>query len=107
MILPIYTTIEKFNFRLVEAAQDLGANDVRAFLRVMLPVTLPGVMAGCPVIVVPLTTANTFGRPAFWTLSHSLLVIGWPGKNGLSDAGVGTSWFKSRCRPRCVPLLPT
>lgn len=53
MILPIYTSIEKFNFRLVEAAHDLGANDARAFWRVMLPVTLPGVVAGCILVFIP------------------------------------------------------
>jgi len=53
MVLPIYTSIEKFNFRLVEAANDLGANDVRSFLRVMLPGTLPGVLAGCVLVFIP------------------------------------------------------
>jgi spermidine/putrescine transport system permease protein len=53
MTLPIYTSIEKFNFRLVEAAHDLGANDLWAFLRVMLPVTLPGVLAGSILVFIP------------------------------------------------------
>lgn len=53
MVLPIYTSIEKFNFRLVEAAHDLGANDWHAFRRVMLPVTLPGVLAGCILVFIP------------------------------------------------------
>lgn len=53
MVLPIYTAIEKFNFRLVEAAHDLGANDFGAFMRVMLPVTLPGVLAGCILVFIP------------------------------------------------------
>jgi spermidine/putrescine transport system permease protein len=53
MTLPIYTSIEKFNFRLVEAAHDLGANDIRAFLRVMLPVTIPGVLAGSILTFIP------------------------------------------------------
>jgi spermidine/putrescine transport system permease protein len=53
MVLPIYTAIERFNFRLVEAAHDLGANDLRAFLRVMLPVTFPGVLAGCILVFIP------------------------------------------------------
>src|SRR5690606_31516938 len=47
MILPIYSSIERFDFRLVEAAHDLGANDWRAFWRVVFPLTLPGVFAGC------------------------------------------------------------
>lgn len=53
MVLPIYTSIEKFNFRLVEAAHDLGANDFWAFVRVMLPVTLSGVLAGCILVFIP------------------------------------------------------
>ncbi len=53
MVLPIYTAIEKFNFRLVEAAYDLGANDWRAFWRVILPVTLPGVLAGAMLVFIP------------------------------------------------------
>src|SRR5579859_4549287 len=53
MVLPIYTSIEKFNFRLVEAANDLGANDWHAFRRVMFPVTLPGVLAGCVLVFIP------------------------------------------------------
>jgi len=53
MTLPIYTSIEKYNFRLTEAANDLGANDLRAFLRIMLPVTLPGVLAGSILVFIP------------------------------------------------------
>jgi spermidine/putrescine transport system permease protein len=53
MVLPIYTAIEKFNFRLVEAAYDLGANDWRAFWRVIVPVTLPGVLAGAMLVFIP------------------------------------------------------
>jgi len=53
MVLPLYTTIEKFNFRLMEAAQDLGANDWRSFWRVMFPVTLPGIAAGCVLVFIP------------------------------------------------------
>lgn len=53
MILPIYTTVEKFNFRLVEAVHDLGGNDWRAFWRVVLPLTLPGVVAGCILVFIP------------------------------------------------------
>ena len=53
MILPMYTSIEKFNFRLMEAAADLGANDLRAFWRVMLPATLPGIWAGCILVFIP------------------------------------------------------
>lgn len=53
MVLPIFATIERFNFRLVEAAYDLGANDWHTFWRVVLPMTLPGVAAGCALVFIP------------------------------------------------------
>lgn len=53
MVLPIYASLSRFDFRFIEAAQDLGANDVKAFLRVMLPMTLPGVVAGCMLVFIP------------------------------------------------------
>lgn len=53
MVLPIYSSVERFDFRLIEAAHDLGANDVRAFLRVVVPLTLPGVVAGCILVFIP------------------------------------------------------
>ena len=46
MILPLYASIEKFNYALVEAAHDLGAGYLRVFVRVFFPLTLPGVVAG-------------------------------------------------------------
>ena len=53
MILPIYTSLEKFDWTMIEAANDLGANILRAFTRVMLPLTAPGVLAGSILTFVP------------------------------------------------------
>jgi spermidine/putrescine transport system permease protein len=53
MVLPIYASVERFDFNFVEAAHDLGANDFWAFLRVVLPMTLPGVVAGCILVFIP------------------------------------------------------
>lgn len=53
MVLPIYATIERFDFRYVEAAYDLGANKWHVFWRIMLPMTLPGVLAGCILVFIP------------------------------------------------------
>ncbi|MCS7070573.1 MAG: ABC transporter permease [Anaerolinea sp.] len=53
MVLPIYASVERFDFRLVEAANDLGANDLKAFLRVVLPMTMPGIFAGCILVFIP------------------------------------------------------
>ena len=53
MILPIYASVERLDMRFVEAAHDLGANDWRAFWRVIFPLTLPGVVAGCILVFIP------------------------------------------------------
>ena len=56
-ILPMYTSIEKFDNSLMEAAADLGASPARAFLRVMLPMTMPGVVAALVLVFVPVVGA--------------------------------------------------
>jgi ABC-type spermidine/putrescine transport system, permease component I len=53
MILPIYTSVEKLDNALVEAAYDLGASPVRAFSRVIIPLTRPGIAAGALLVFVP------------------------------------------------------
>jgi spermidine/putrescine transport system permease protein len=53
MVLPCYAAIERLDFSLVEAAQDLYANRVKTFLRVILPLTLPGVVAGSVLVFIP------------------------------------------------------
>jgi spermidine/putrescine transport system permease protein len=53
MVLPIYASLSRFDFKLIEAAQDLGANDFTAFRRVMFPLTLPGVIAGAILVFIP------------------------------------------------------
>lgn len=53
MILPIYASIERLDPGLREAAADLGASRIRTFFTVTLPLTLPGVVAGCIFVFVP------------------------------------------------------
>src|SRR5215212_7925401 len=53
MVLPIYASLDRFDFTLLEAASDLGASRTRAFLRVMLPLTMPGVAAGSVLVFIP------------------------------------------------------
>ena len=53
MVLPCYAAIERFDFSLAEAAQDLYANRVQTFLRVIFPITLPGVLAGSMLVFIP------------------------------------------------------
>ena len=53
MMLAIYNSTEKIDWSLVEAARDLGASRLRAFLTVTLPQCLPGIGAGCVLVFVP------------------------------------------------------
>jgi spermidine/putrescine transport system permease protein len=53
MVLPLYVSLEAIDRRLVEAAQDLYASRVKAFLRVTLPLSLPGVFAGTLLTFIP------------------------------------------------------
>lgn len=55
MILPLYSTLEKLDWSLLEAAADLGARPFSAFLTVTLPQSLPGIVAGCLLVFIPAT----------------------------------------------------
>jgi len=53
MVLPLYATLEKLDDGLLEAAADLGARPLAAFLTVTLPLSLPGIVAGCLLVFIP------------------------------------------------------
>ena len=53
MILPVYTVLSKINPRVIEAAQDLGANKVNVFRKVIFPLSLPGVISGVVMVFMP------------------------------------------------------
>lgn len=58
MILPIYSVIVKLDNNLLEAARDLGADSARVFSKVILPLSLPGVLSGITMVFVP--SVSTF-----------------------------------------------
>ena len=55
MILPLYANMEKLDGSLQEAAADLGAKPLAGFLSVTLPLTAPGILAGCLLVFIPAT----------------------------------------------------
>lgn len=61
MIWPLYVSIEKVDRSFLEAANDLGANRLQTFMRVMLPLTLPGIVAGSILVFIP--TLGAFVTP--------------------------------------------
>lgn len=62
MILPIYSVIEKMDNSLVEAARDLGAGPARVFRKVILPLSLPGVLSGVTMVFVPSVSTFAISR---------------------------------------------
>jgi putrescine transport system permease protein len=53
MILPLYANLEKLDLTLLEAAADLGCRPWKSFLKVTLPLSLPGIIAGCLLVFIP------------------------------------------------------
>ena len=53
MILPLYSTIVKIDHRLIEAAQDLGCNGRKVFSKVILPLSMPGILSGVTMVFGP------------------------------------------------------
>lgn len=72
MILPIYTSLTKMDKGLIEAAQDLGAGKIKVFTKVLLPLTMPGIVSGITMVFMPSVT--TFVIPQM--LNNKVMTIG-------------------------------
>jgi spermidine/putrescine transport system permease protein len=53
MVLPLYSSIEKLDIRIIEAAGDLGANRAMTFAKIIVPLTMPGIVAGSMLVFLP------------------------------------------------------
>lgn len=53
MVMPLYSSIEKLDKPLLEAARDLGASKLQTFIRIIIPLTMPGIIAGCLLVMLP------------------------------------------------------
>jgi putrescine transport system permease protein len=53
MILPLYGYLVKFDLRFIDAAHDLGSRNINTFFKVILPLSLPGIIAGCMLVFIP------------------------------------------------------
>jgi spermidine/putrescine transport system permease protein len=72
MILPLYASIEKLDLSLLEASNDLGANSFWTFLKVTMPLTMPGIIAGIILVFIP--TIGAFITPDLLGGAKSILV---------------------------------
>ncbi len=62
MVLPIHTSLKKMDKRVIEAAEDLGANPVEVFKRVVFPLSIPGVISGITMVFMPAVTTFAISR---------------------------------------------
>ncbi len=78
MVLPLYVSIEKVPKRLLEAAADLGASPARSFWSVTVPLTAPGIAAGCVLVFIPcfgaFVTPTLLGSPREQLLGAQIAV---------------------------------
>ena len=72
MLLPIYNSLTKLDWNVVNAAYDLGANGRQTFFRVIVPLTMPGIVSGITMVFVPALT--TFVISDFLGGSKVLLI---------------------------------
>lgn len=56
MVIPIYTTLSKLDYIYIESSYDLGANKKQTFLKVILPLSLPGILSGITMVLLPSAT---------------------------------------------------
>lgn len=68
MIYPIYNTMQKMDRSYIEAAQDLGADPAKVFTKVMLPLSMPGVVSGVMMVFMP--TISTFAIAELLTMNN-------------------------------------
>jgi spermidine/putrescine transport system permease protein len=87
MVLPLYASLEKIPRQYLEASQDLGAGAARTFLKITLPLSLPGVFAGCILTFIPcmgdFLTADFLGGPKTYLVGNLiqnqfLMAQDWP-----------------------------
>jgi putrescine transport system permease protein len=72
MILPLYSNLEKHDHTLIEAAVDLGATPFRAFMRITLPLSVPGIVAGSMLVFIP--AVGEFVIPRLLGGTNSLMI---------------------------------
>ncbi len=86
MVLPIYSTLEKLDHSLIEAAQDLGAPPVSAFWKITFPLSVPGVVAGCMLVFIP--AVGEFVIPDLLGGSQTLMI----GKTLWNEFNANRDW---------------
>ena len=111
MALPLYVSLEQIDHRLIEAAQDLYASNWKAFLRVTVPLSFPGVVAGTLLTFIPAAgdfiNAQLLGAPQNHMIgnviqSKFLELTDYPAAAAMSFILMGAIWSSSLLYARAV-----
>ncbi|MFI0844991.1 ABC transporter permease subunit [Mesorhizobium sp. IMUNJ 23232] len=86
MVLPLYSSLEKMDYSLIEAAQDLGCPPISAFWKITFPLSLPGVVAGCMLVFIP--AVGEFVIPDLLGGSETLMI----GKTLWNEFNANRDW---------------
>jgi putrescine transport system permease protein len=86
MILPLYSALEKMDYSLIEAAQDLGCTPISAFWKITFPLAIPGIIAGCLLVFIPAT--GEFVIPDLLGGSQTLMI----GKTLWTEFSANRDW---------------
>ena len=97
MILPLYGYLNKFDLNLIDASKDLGLNRIKSFFRVILPLSIPGIIAGSLLVFIPVV--GEFIIPEMLGGSDKLYYgkilweeffvnRNWPGASALAFTGI-------------------
>ena len=73
MILPLYSNLEKMDLTLLEAAADLGSRPFNAFMKITLPLSMPGIVAGSMLVFIPVVGEFELLGPADTLMIGKLL----------------------------------
>ena len=86
MILPIYSVLIKMDMSLVEASQDLGANKVKTFFKITLPLSVSGIISGAMMVFLPVMSCyvitDTFSGSTGFTVVGKLIAWSFLGEGG-------------------------
>ena len=97
MILPLYASLEKLDWTLLEAASDLGARPLRAFLSVTLPLSLSGIAAGALLVFIPMVgefvIPDLLGGPGTLMIGKVLWDEFFTNHDWPVAAAVAVAWF--------------
>ena len=96
MILPIYSVLIKMDMSLVEASQDLGANKVKTFFKITLPLSVSGIISGAMMVFLPVMSCyvitDTFSGSTGFTVVGKLIAWSFLGEGGtLPDVNGGAT----------------